>query len=637
MAGSRKNATAVLSVVCIALLPAQIQAVDPQVERAIDAGSKYLQQLHQPNPAYRGGSHGAGTASLVGLALLESGVPADNPSLKNIVYFVRTVGLAQTKTYETSLVVIFLDRLGDRIDRPMIQFLTMRIMAGQTPTGRWSYDCGNPISDAEIVRLRKAFYEESQLRSEGDKKSSPDGGRGDIPFDPSKGKSPDRSKPSGGSNDDQLHPEVSRFARSVNGARSNTNPDGDNSNTQFALLALWIARKHAVSTDNALSLGEKRFRVTQERDGGWPYVQRVVLPPFAPMGQSDSASSATMTCAGLLAIATGQGAQMHALRTKSSSQGSGGTKGGDTSDRAAAAAIRFLEESIANPAPQNQAPPSPFSGPVHARGNLHTNLYFLWSLERVAMIFDLDKIGKIEWYKWGVDNLIKLQAQDGSWPTSNYEGANAEINTAFALLFLNRANLAKDLTATLRGKASGDVKLPTRITDPEPVKVEPKQAPKVTGEFDSEANRIANTLISASASSRAGILTQMRDTKGSVYTEALARAIPKLQGEAQREAREALAMRLKRMTANTLRDMLKDESLEIRCASATACGLKEDRQFVADLIGLVADNESLVVQSARTSLQRLTAKDFGPPPEATAPEKARAAAAWQTWWNGQPK
>ena len=45
----------------------------------------------------------------------------------------------------------------------------------------------------------------------------------------------------------------------------------DNSNTQFALLALWAARRHDVPTEQALLLAQKRFYHSQFPDGRWAY------------------------------------------------------------------------------------------------------------------------------------------------------------------------------------------------------------------------------------------------------------------------------------------------------------------------------------------------------------------------------
>ena len=78
------------------------------------------------------------------------------------------------------------------------------------------------------------------------------------------------------------------------------------------------------------------------------------------------------------------------------------------------------------------------------------NLYFLWSLERVAMLFDLKTIGGKDWYGWGAQSLIKNQEPDGYWNNSPYPGNGRVTNTCFALLFLKRSNLVRDLTDNLR-------------------------------------------------------------------------------------------------------------------------------------------------------------------------------------------
>src|SRR5207253_5001464 len=91
--------------------------------------------------------------------------------------------------------------------------------------------------------------------------------------------------------------------------------------------------------------------------------------------------------------------------------------------------------------------------PVIRANEQGKGFYFLWSLERVAVAYGLDTIGKKDWYGWGTELLLLKQAPDGGW--------NSQVDTCFALLFLRRANLAEDLTATLRGTVSdpGEVNL----------------------------------------------------------------------------------------------------------------------------------------------------------------------------------
>src|SRR5207237_4004345 len=78
------------------------------------------------------------------------------------------------------------------------------------------------------------------------------------------------------------------------------------------------------------------------------------------------------------------------------------------------------------------------------------NLYFMWSVERVAMMYDLKTIGGKDWYGWGAQILVHNQSADGAWQQSQYHGANPQLNTCFALLFLKRSNLVQDLTNNLR-------------------------------------------------------------------------------------------------------------------------------------------------------------------------------------------
>src|SRR5262249_33952967 len=79
------------------------------------------------------------------------------------------------------------------------------------------------------------------------------------------------------------------------------------------------------------------------------------------------------------------------------------------------------------------------------------DLYFLWSVERVAVVFDLKKIGGIDGQKWGPASILRSQLKDGSW-RARFRGV---CDTCFALLFLKRANFAKALTDKLRAVGRG--------------------------------------------------------------------------------------------------------------------------------------------------------------------------------------
>jgi hypothetical protein len=133
-------------------------------------------------------------------------------------------------------------------------------------------------------------------------------------------------------------------------------------------------------------------------------------------------------------------------------------------------------------------------------------------------------------------------------------------------------------------------------------------------------------------------MKKYQETKGGEYTDALARAAGKLSGEAQTQAREALAQRLTRMTAVTLTDLMRDRDRELRRAAALAVAAKgKDRlsEFAPSLIRLVADDEAIVAQAARATLKSLTDQDFGPEAGAGPADRGKALVAWRNWWQKQ--
>jgi hypothetical protein len=77
------------------------------------------------------------------------------------------------------------------------------------------------------------------------------------------------------------------------------------------------------------------------------------------------------------------------------------------------------------------------------------NLYYLWSIERVGVLYQLKTIEGKDWYNWGADQLLPKQQPSGAWNVPGYPGHNQVIDTCFVLLFLRQANLAKDLTSKL--------------------------------------------------------------------------------------------------------------------------------------------------------------------------------------------
>jgi hypothetical protein len=603
------------------------------IQRAIDRGVDYLKQ-HQ---VIHEGQAQIGANALVGLTLLECGVQAKDPAVQREADRVRSGSPDLGHTYSLALSIMFLDRLGDSMDVPLIQLMTCRLLAGQNGEGGWSYHCP-ALTQADVNRLTTLLNQRNELR-----------GGVDVPKAPTHKQAPARELPR------DFQAQLQRLPRAGHGVREHgIRAGGDNSNTQFAILGLWVGHRHGVPVDTALELTERRFRQTQHADGGWGYT--------ASLG-----ATATMTCAGLLGLAMGYGCANEAvLRTDPDSKESKKVKTKKAAhdpgkDPAVRAGLQALGTTIGLPAAQTKLPV-----PVIPSGLGQRIYYFMWSLERVAVAYDLRTIGHKDWYAWGSEILLASQAADGTWQAEY----GAPVDTCFALLFLRRANLARDLTASLKGKVNdpGEVTLKaggvgganvagkglapaldlstpnkdakdqnsgTKLVPPASVvpaisATAPEQA------AEAQAARLSADLLKAPAGQQEKLLQEFTSAKGVAYTQAIATAIPKLPANTQGKARDALAERLMRMTAATLRDRLKDDDPEMRVAAARACAGKDDRGHIPDLIGLLDDPEPRVVRAARTALKYLAnGKDFGPDAEATPAQRTRAIDDWKKWWRDQ--
>jgi hypothetical protein len=379
------------------------------------------------------------------------------------------------------------------------------------------------------------------------------------------------------------------------------------------------------------------------------------MPAGALVGVgSGMGSTAAMTCAGLLGLAVGHGAAADVAKSRDPKAGPRDA----TKDPRIQAGLLALSTAVGHPV--GWKGDGVRAGIPGAGGKAY---YFLWSLERVAVAFKLDTIGKKKWYDWGAEILLANQQRDGSWQ-GEYGGYG--VDTCFALLFLRRSNLVRDLSASIRlsdpgvkvlkgggfgGKSLKGIpdrlaptgigekgkKAPARKGPPTGKKGPPERTrptPAPTGPAERVA-RLGKELARASGERADALLRELRAGKGGAYTDALVDAISRMEGEGKRKAREALADRLARLRAASLRAYMKDEDAELRRAAALACTAKRSQEYVPDLIRLLNDRESLVERAAHAALKELTGKDFGPPAGATRAERARAIARWLAWWKDE--
>jgi len=610
------------------------QQIDAAIQRGVAwIQKKYLRADAGPNLNIPF-NHALGGTCLAGLALLEAGVPVTDPAVQNITRIVREAAYTQVQTYQISLCLMYLDRLGDPNDVPLIQALAARLLVGQTPTGGWGYGCIAGVSAEEVQYLRAV-------------------------------------KPTG--KDNRMHPDIERYAQALFSRRNPQNSVGDdNSNTQFAVLALWLARKHGVPVDSALDLVERRFLLTQTRTGGWPYTGAAVTSAGAMVAEG----SQSMICAGLLGLATGiarrQERRLKATEAPTPKKTSEDPMVGssnpddpffqppeptqpstpkkpvpkadekgklrlDARDQAAQFAFAALGAVLRNSVRPDGRGGGVFVLGGQGGGHGRNDFYFLWSLERVSVIYGMDIIGNIDWYEAVSNTLVMTQAADGSWEVGGYD---TEVNTAFAILVLCKSNLARDLS----GKVQNDINTEMRAGPGAAVGVgstttstgRPSQAAANTSYLNSEAATLAATLLRTPESQWAETLRKIRDSKGSVNTQALVLAADRLEGVRLLDIRRALADRLANMSAETLRAYARaKDAPELRRAAVLAMAMKDDKSHIPDLIDALLDDEELVVRAAKAGLKALTGQDFGPPPFASIHDKRLAVEAWKQWWELQ--
>ncbi len=613
-------AVSLMSGMVLGVAAAPARAVDRDaVNRAVDRGVTALRGLQAADGTWPYTEIGA--TALGGLTLLECGAAADDKAVLRAADVLRNASVSLTHNYSIALSILFFDRLGDPADFPLIESLTVRLLAGQTTSGGWNYRCP-AISPAEVRRLQNHLAGHKELV-----------GRRELP-------KPGTVKRTAKDLPKEIHQQLALINHMGGGLAIGS----DNSNTQFATLALWVAHRYGLPVGHALTRVEERFRGSQQADGGWGYFDR------GAMRGRMAGSTASMTCAGLLGLAVADGNYSEMVRAKKP----GSTFKRDINkDANLRRGLLALSTTISQPVGAARRQRGERVQVARVGGRTY---YFLWSLERVAVALDLKTIGKKDWYAWGAEVLLANQQAGGSWQ-GNYADCGAD--TCFALLFLKRANLVPDLTTQLTGKiddpgerflkpggVGGDALSGTTIADLQPG-IESKEAKPITKPLqdatgkpepsDSPGGRMAGDLVKASGTRQDQLLKQMRDGKGVLFTEALAHAIPRLAGDKQQKARTALAERLTRMKGETLTSYLKDEDVEIRRAAALACARKDSPTFIPALIPLLRDPERLVVEAAHAALKDLTGRDFGPPPDANREARDRAVRKWLDWWSKQER
>ncbi len=206
---SKKLLIVFLTFLSVAVFTSGIQAqTDQEVTASRLKGIEFLKSQQKEDGSWEYEGHPVGITALCTLALLENGVPVNDPLIQKGRLFVLKESEKLKSTYDLALATLLLSRIGDREDKSMIRKYAARLIAGQMTTGGWSYNC--PLASSSSLNNPRAR--------------------------PKLGTSP-----------------------------------GDNSCTQFAVLGLWTASRSNIDIDESMIGVARRFVETQNENGGWSY------------------------------------------------------------------------------------------------------------------------------------------------------------------------------------------------------------------------------------------------------------------------------------------------------------------------------------------------------------------------------
>jgi hypothetical protein len=183
--------------------------------------------------------------------------------------------------------------------------------------------------------------------------------------------------------------------------------EGDNSNTGFAVLALYEAEQVGVRAGTAVWRRALNYWTrNQNPDGSWGY------KPGLP-------GTGSMTSQGLVCVAA-----------------AAKVLGEDKAEQPAAQAI----EKAAMWLTSNFR----VDGNPGLQGQQGWRLYYLLALSKAARITGKSKFGEHDWFAEGSNMLLDLQQLDGSWRGTGHAEDDSHLATSMAILFLLQGRADKE-------------------------------------------------------------------------------------------------------------------------------------------------------------------------------------------------
>jgi Domain of unknown function (DUF4159) len=193
-------------------------------------------------------------------------------------------------------------------------------------------------------------------------------------------------------------------------------PEPDNSNTQYALLALHEAIGAGIKVPEKDLQAIRQMYLKSQRNGGWWYNSKQLN------------TTETMTAGGLCGLIS-TGMDLAVGKAKLLPDGSAENCGVYVDNEPITQALEWLGDHF----------PDPLTEPG-ATEKLHSPYYFLYGIERVGRLSGQRFLGGHDWYEIGCRYLVDRQQPDGHWEGrggTQLDGWDV-VATSFSLLFLAR-------------------------------------------------------------------------------------------------------------------------------------------------------------------------------------------------------
>ena len=209
----------------------------------------------------------------------------------------------------------------------------------------------------------------------------------------------------------------------------------DNSNTQYALLALHDALESGAKVDATTLQTLRDFYVKTQLNGGWGY-----------RGSREFSPTMTMTTAGVCALMI-TGMDLAIGKQKLRDNGVADNCGVYEENEPVAKGLAWIGDRF----------PSQFNSSNFNRFGNGAPFYCLYGIERTGRLTGQRFLGGQDWYRVGCEYLVKIQ-KEGHWRGEGDTAHNDDvpvIATSFALLFLAKGRTPVLVTKFAHGEGDG--------------------------------------------------------------------------------------------------------------------------------------------------------------------------------------